>query len=93
VEGDRTRGVGAEEGFAGLLGRRHGEEGEQAQEGEAVAAAQGHHLACPRFGEGFGLSEEVWVISIDRASEWTPTRRRKKLPQHTCLQLRATTHV
>lgn len=64
MEGDRTRGVGAEEGFAGLLGRRHGEEGEQAQVGEAVAAAQGHHLACPRFGgsprEGFGLSEGVF---------------------------------
>jgi hypothetical protein len=35
-----TRGI-VEEGFAGLLGRRHGEEGEAAQVGEMVASAQG----------------------------------------------------
>jgi hypothetical protein len=45
-----TRGI-VEEGFAGLLRRRHGEEGEAAQVGEMVASAQGHHhLASPRFG-------------------------------------------
>ena len=63
-EGDRTRGVGAEGSFAGLLGRRHGEEGEEAQVGEAVAAAQGHHLACPRFGgDRFGR------VSVFRRAE------------------------
>jgi hypothetical protein len=32
-----------------LLGRRHGEEGGEAQVAEAVADAQKHHLAWPRF--------------------------------------------
>jgi hypothetical protein len=41
--GERMR-VHAAGGFAGLLGRRHGE-GEAAQGGETVANAQGHHLA------------------------------------------------
>jgi len=73
-EGDRTRGVGAEGSFAGLLGRRHGEEGEEAQVGEAVAAAQGHHLAFSRFGgslrEGFGGVRGFWGSAVHESVFW-----------------------
>jgi hypothetical protein len=66
-EGDRTRGVGAEEGFAGLLGRRHGEEGEEVRVGEAVAAAEGHHL--PRCG-GHVLAARCGRVSVGRGGFW-----------------------
>jgi hypothetical protein len=47
-----------------LLGRRHGEEGGEAQVAEAVADAQKHHLAWPRFWQLASAVILVWAFGL-----------------------------